>query len=154
MTEFIHIHLIDKRPIGTKLKSHLPLHMTALHWFESPHEPSEIIEKTALALRGLGVVEATATEEDLFGPKLDIPVMRLAEVPKLIQIHTTLMAAMEELGATFNERWTGLENYKPHVTHKADSRLYSNDEIIINDIDLISRSDKNTDKIILERFTL
>lgn len=153
MSEFIHVHLIDKRPVGTNLEKSIPLHMTVLHWFESEHTPERIIDETNAALGFLGEIATKAIEEDLFGPNSDVPVMRLEKNSQLTELHTTLLQAMSDLGVTFDSRWTGESHWNPHVTHKPD-RLYSGDEVNVTDIDLITRPHKNGDRTILHRFEL
>lgn len=154
MTEFIHVHLIDKRPVGSNLGHHIPLHMTVLHWFQSERDPQEIIERTKSALASLPKISVNATTDDLFGPDRNIPVMKLSKTEAIVQLHQTLKDAMEELGAKFDQRWTGALKWSPHVTHKQDKRLYPRDQVVIGDIDLITRSSKNGNRIILQRFRL
>ena len=148
------MHLIDKQPVGTNLGRHIPLHITAVHWFESRRDPHEITEKTRDTLSILGSVSVEAVAEDLFGPNNDIPVMRLSRHPGLVNLHVALVGAMEELGATFDERWTGESKWQPHVTNTEYSRLYLGNEVAITDIDIITRSHKDGDRIILHRFQL
>ena len=128
--------------------------MTILHWFESECEPHEIAEKTELALRAIGPVVVKATTEDLFGPNHDIPVTRLAKDPSLVQLHSNIKNAMEELGTVFDSRWTGETRWNLHVTHKPDNRLYSGNTVHVTDIDLITRPHKDGDRTILQRFEL
>lgn len=154
MSEFIHVHLIDKKPVATNLEKSIPLHMTILHWFESDHNSERIIDETHAALSFLGEIATKAMEEDLFGPNSDVPVMRLEKNPQLTELHTTLLQAMSNLGATFDSRWTGESRWNPHVTHKPDNRLNIGDEIDVDDIDLITRPHKNGDRTILHRFEL
>lgn len=154
MSEYIFVHLIDKQPVGSELGQSIPLHMTLLHWFESNNQPEVIIEAANLALKSIGRIATTTTQEDLFGPEQDIPVVRLDRKPELLHLHSELLSAMEDVGATFDERWTGIENWNPHVTNKPDTRFYPGDEIFVNDIDLITRSRKNKHRKILHRFEL
>lgn len=154
MSEFIFVHLIDKRPVDTTLGRHIPLHMTILHWFESDHEVEEIVERTNAAVSSLAPIAIKATVEDLFGPDNNITVMKLNKDPRLVELHTTLMNAMEELGTTFDGRWTGASNWNPHVTNKQYMRLQPDDTVLVNDIDLITRKYKEGDRAILQRFIL
>jgi len=154
MSEFIFVHLIDKRPVGTELGEHIPLHTTILHWFEVTKGAAEIIAKADATLQPIGRLATKATYEDLFGPDKDIPVMRLEKTPGLIDLHLALKAAMEGMGATFDERWTGSDKWNPHVTHKLDKRLQPSDVVEVGDIDLITRPDPDGSRRILHRFEL
>lgn len=154
MREFIHVHLIDKQPVGTNLGRHIPLHMTVLHWFESRCDIHEIVESTEIALNRLGPIVVSATKEDLFGPDNDVPVMRLERDSRLLQLHMNLKRGMEDLGAEFDTKWTGEARWNPHVSHKEDSRLLPGDQVRIDDIDLITRTGKDGDRMILRRFQL
>jgi hypothetical protein len=154
MNEYIFVHLIEKEPVGSNLGKTIPLHMTALHWFEVDRTADEVNQQAKLALRGLLRLATIAEDEDMFDPDEDVPVMRLVRTPELLDLHLRLLKSMRGLGATFDNRWVGPENWSPHVTHKAESKLSPNDPVIVDDIDLISRVDKNADRIILNRIDL
>jgi len=152
--EYILVHLIDKESVGSLLGKGIPLHMTALHWFSLDCDRIDIIHATESALKDLKQIDTVATHDDLFGPEHDIPVIRLKRTPDLLQLHTSLMQSMKELGAKFDERWIGAENWNPHVTHKSNRRLHTNDKLLINDIDLIVRDGKHGSREIVHRFKL
>lgn len=154
MSEYIFVHLLDKQSIGANLGNHIPLHMTVLHWFKSQLKPNELIDITTSALLPIGIIAVKATYEDMFGPNNDIPVMRLNIDPKLVDLHLNLLQAMQDHGSKINDRWSGELDWNPHVSHKPDLRLYPGDEVLINDIDLICRPNKNGNRTILHRFLL
>ena len=134
--EYIIVHRIDK---STLLDEHIPLHMTALHWFVSDREQDEIISAFRSALRDTATVITHANREDMFGPEHDIPVTRLERTPELLSLHLALEAAFRHLGAKLEERWVGEKNWNPHVTHQPEGRLFSGDEVHITDLDLITK---------------
>ena len=154
MSEFIFVNMIDKEPVGTNLGQSIPLHMTALHWFETDHSPDKIISAAEFSLRSIKRIVSRTTNEDLFGPSKDVPVMRLERTPELLQLHCTLLEAMENLGATFDNRWVGESNWNPHVTHKLDKHLQCNESIKIQDIDLITRDIATGNRKIIHRHSL
>ena len=153
MSEYIYVHLIDKRAIGTSLKS-IPLHMTVLHWFETDQTREVVVSRAKAALNGLKKVTTHATHEDMFGAQRDIPVMRLERNIGLLNLHTALLGAMEDLGASFDRRWTGSNNYSQHVTHKLGGRLAAGEFVVVGDVDVISRDTPNSERVILDRFVL
>lgn len=154
MSDFIFVHLIDKSPVGTELGRSIPLHMTALRWFESDRPQQEIVDATELALQSIGKIVATATCKDMFGADEDVPVMRLGMTNKLSLLHNVLRAAMEGIGATMNERWTGDQQWSPHVSDKPGQQLQIGEEVTIADVDLITRSIETGNRTILHRFNL
>lgn len=154
MSEFIFVHLIDKKPVGSGLGPSIPLHMTALRWFECDRPEQEIIDSAELALQSIGKIIARATEEDMFGSDKDVPVVRLDTTPGLLNLHDTLLQAMQGIEARMNERWTGKDEWNPHVSHKPAARLHPGDEVVIDDIDLIVRSAKTGNRMILHRSNL
>jgi 2'-5' RNA ligase len=154
MSEFIHVYLINKRPVGTNLGLQIPLHMTLLHWFKTNHSLYEVINKTKIALEPFKTTTLTGTKLDLFGADKNIPVTRIDKTPYILQIHLALKSAMEELNALFDERWTGTENWNPHVTHQANTRIAVADKIKVDDVDLIIRQNEKSDRSIIKRFSL
>ncbi len=44
MSEYIFVHLLDKKPVGSELGRSMPLHMTILHWFEGDSEQAAVQE--------------------------------------------------------------------------------------------------------------
>ena len=154
MSELILVHLIEKRPMGSELGKIIPLHMTALHWFETALSPNEVAKIVQETLHTIGAMKVRTTTEDMFGPDKDVPVMRLERTPELLHLHVALVAAMQQVGAKFDERWTGEQNWNPHVTHKLGTRLYPDEEVFIRDIDLISRPSEHESRRIEYRFGL
>lgn len=152
--KYIFVHLIDKKPVGSSLGLQIPLHMTILHWFSTESPASGIIEATSLAIKNIGQINTIATDDDLFGPERDIPVIRVNRTPELLQLHQNLVQSMKELGAEFDERWVGEANWNPHVTHKPNRRLHAGDKLLINNIDLISKDKNNGVRRIVHRFKL
>lgn len=153
MREYIYVYMIDKQPVGSTFKF-VPLHMTALHWFSTEKNPKTIISATTAVLQDLTKISTYATEEAMFGPDKDVPVMKLDRTSELINLHLKLVKAMQSLSVIFDERWTGEVKWYPHVTHKTDIRLYPGDQVLVSDIDLIMRERVDSDRIILERFNL
>jgi 2'-5' RNA ligase len=154
MSEFIFANMLDKEPVGTDLGQSIPLHMTALHWFETDHAADKIISAAELSLSSIKRIFTRTTNDDLFGPSKDVPVMRLERTPELLQLHCTLLEAMEDLGVMLDRRWVGESNWNPHVTHKLNNRLKSNEEFEIRDIDLITRADTMGSRKIIHRYPL
>lgn len=136
--EYIIVHRIDKT---TPLDKHIPLHMTALHWFESDLSPEQLAAELEGVIRNQPAVLAYATREDMFGPNKDVPVMRLERTPELLNLHLTLVEMAHGCDAVLEERWTGENNWNPHVTHQPEGRLNSGDEVQIIDLELITKRD-------------
>lgn len=153
MQTYLFAHLIDKQPVGSSLEI-IPLHITVLHWFVSGRSTAEIIAAARSALDGIPKIVTHATEEDLFGPGYDVPVMLLARTPELAGLHVSLVQAMKNAGAVFDKRRASTANWKPHVTHKRGRQLHSGEEVVISDIDLISRTSPHGNRMILHRFKL
>ncbi len=143
--EYIVVHRIDK---DTPLDEHIPLHMTALHWFEFDQEPGVITEQLRQVAADQSPVTTYARHEDLFGPDNTIPVMRLERTPELLKLHTALEAAMRQVGVTFEERWVGEKNWNPHVTHQPEGRLQRGSEVTITDLDLIIKREDGMRELI------
>lgn len=80
--------------------------------------------------------------------------MRIERAKPLIDLHIALLGAMRKLGAEFDERWTGADNWNPHYTHKSSGRLQPGDSHEVSDIDLITRVSEDGDRMILHRFAL
>ncbi len=152
--EYIFVNLIDKQPPEAKPGKVIPLHMTALHWFATERDVGDIIKSAEVALGDIGKIATTATQESLFGPEHDIPVTQLERTEGLLRLHTNLIWAMRNLGAQFDERWTGEKNWNPHVTHKPNRRMNPGDSLLIDDIDLIYRNGENGIRRIIHHFEL
>ena len=145
---FIIVHQIDKR---TPLGEYIPLHMTALPWFEADSQEL-VVAKLGDFVLSQDAVLTKAVEEDMFGPNLDIPVMRLDRSPALLGLHMGLLALAKAQGWQV-ELWAGEDGWNPHVTHQPEARLGVGDEVYINNLDLIRRrSDGN--KEFIRRFDL
>ena len=134
--EYIFVHQIDKR---TPLDTHIPLHMTALHWFEAEVEPGEMIRMTQFFAKKQESLSTRASKEDLFGQNKDIPVMRLERTAELLDLHIALLGLVRSCGARLDEQWVGESNWNPHVTHQPEARLYAGDEVMVDSLDLITR---------------
>ena len=149
-SEYIIVHRIDK---DTPLDEHIPLHMTALHWFASDRGREEIGEALREVARYQSPVATYATHEDMFGSDRNVPVMRLERTMELLELHTALETTMRRLGVTLEERWVGAKNWSPHVTHQPEGRLYDGDEVTIDDLDLIIKREDGIRELV-SRVTL
>lgn len=134
--EFIIVSRIDKK---TPLDRHIPLHMTALPWFVSGLAPEHVVRELKVVGQSLRPVTTRATDEALFGPEQDIPVVRLERTPELLSLHLGLVALMRNVEGELDTRWVGADNWNPHVTHQPESRLHSGDIVQITDLDLITK---------------
>lgn len=136
-TDYIFVHLIDR---DTEPSTFIPLHMTALHWFQSDKQPVELAALLEKFTSDRQAVHTLAIEEAMFGPDKNIPVVRLERTPQLLDIHLDLLALVDSIGGRLDKRWTGEERWNPHVTHRPEARLQVGDEVIIDDISLFMRS--------------
>lgn len=134
MHEYIVVHQIDKI---TPLDEHIPLHMTALHWFESSTPQDTLVRQFDSLAKTLQPVKTYTTREDMFGPENDVPVMRLERSPELLDMHLALQGMARQTGAMLEERWVGEANWNPHVTHQPEGRLDVGSAIDAVDLDLI-----------------
>ena len=134
--EYIFVHRIDKR---SAMDEHIPLHMTALHWFETDIRAEQLIEGVRAQVETMVPITTTAIHEDMFGPHEDVPVVRLERTPELLDLHLSLLAVIKNMRATLDERWIGEDKWNPHVTHQPEGCLYKGDIIYINDIDMITK---------------
>lgn len=154
MSEYIFVNLIDKHPVGSETGHSIPLHITLLHWFEFERNPEEIIDAAQTALRSIGRITTTATVEDLFGRDGDTPAMRVDRKPELAKLHTALLGTVNRIGGTLDTKWTGRHIWNPHATHRKGNRLHPCDEVVIDDVDLITRESRHGERKILHRFDL
>lgn len=154
MVEYIFVHLIDKKPVGSNVGSSIPLHMTILSWFEVNLTEAALIKIVEGQLSSATPAITKASEVALFGPSNDIPVTQMTRTPELVRLHTTLLDLMRQNGAQFDMNWNGPDNWNPHVSDKPNMKLPAGSEIIVDDIDLVFRTDKNSDRTLLHRFNL
>jgi hypothetical protein len=154
MHRLIVVHSIDKEPVGANLGDSIPLHMTMLHWFVSGRQVQEIDGTIPKIASGIGSLTVAATQEDLFGPNRDVPVMRIERTQRLLGIHLLLADAMRDLGCKLEERWTGEANWNPHVTHKPGRQLQPGDTLTVDSLDLIRMEQATKNRIILARYPL
>ncbi len=145
MSELIVVHRIDNI---TPLDRHIPLHMTALHWFETDAPDAKVAEQLEAFARQQAAVTTRATEEALFGPEHDVPVMRLERTQELLDMHFGLLALAKYLGARLDERWVGEGGWNPHVTHQSEERLQVGDTVEIDSLDLIVREDDGMRRLV------
>lgn len=133
---YIFVHRIDT---GSPFESRIPLHVTLLHWFESNAPVKKITEGAREVLQVTRPMTTYATEEDLFGPDLDIPVMRLARTQEMLDLHIALLGFVKNIkGTLLGAQWTGSDAWNPHVTHALETRLSVGDVVEIDSIDLIA----------------
>lgn len=146
---YILVHRIDS---DARLDTHIPLHMTALHWFEMDVKAEEgLVRDVQEFAQNQPVLHTRATEEVIFGPDNkvnDVPVMRLERTPELVRLHVGLIALVKPYGGLFDERWTGSELWNPHVTHQPEGRLQVGDEVEIDSLDLITKAGDGTCRLV------
>ena len=146
---YILVHRIDS---DARLDTHIPLHMTALHWFEMDVKAEEgLVRDVQEFAQSQQVLHTRATEEAIFGPDNkgnDVPVMRLERTPELVRLHVGLIALVKSYGGLFDERWTGSELWNPHVTHQPEGRLQVGDEVEIDSLDLITKAGDGTCRLV------
>lgn len=124
MKEYILVHLIDKRPVGTNVGKSIPLHLTVVPWFEFGGSLDDLMSIIETKLSKLEPMEVVAETEDFFGPKKNVAVMKLRNDPKLLDLHKNMLNTLEQLGVKVKSRWIGEGGWSPHVTHKQGSRLH------------------------------
>lgn len=56
----------------------------------------------------------------------------------LLYLHITLLELVEEMGGVLDRRWTGEDNWNPHVTHTEQTMLQVGDTVCVDDVDLIA----------------
>lgn len=134
--EHIFVSRIDK---STPLTHSIPLHMTALHWFETDTDQDTIASGLREVAKVRQAITARAIAEDMFGPDKDVPVVRLERTPELLDLHLSLLALAKQVGGRLDERWVGVDKWNPHVTHQLERRLYIGDTVSLDDIDLITK---------------
>lgn len=154
MFEYIFVHSIDKRPVGSNVGLSIPLHMTLVPWFKTPMAPQYLISKVKPAIESLASVTTTTTHEDLFGPNIDIPVMRLQKTQTLVDLHQALLDIVINTGGQLDTKWTGPDKWQPHVTHKPDRRMLAGEKLSVDAIDLLNRAGRNSGRLLLHRFSL
>lgn len=134
--EYIFVHRIDKQ---SEMDEHIPLHMTALHWFQADIDAERLVENVRARVETVTSITTTATSEDMFGPHKDIPVVRLERTTQLLGLHLSLLEIAKNAGAVLDERWVGADKWNPHVTHQRDGRLDVGAKVQINDLDVITK---------------
>lgn len=89
-----------------------------------------------------------ATEEALFGPEHDVPVVRLERTQGLLDVHLGLLALAEYLDARLDTRWVGEDKWNPHVTHQLEGRLQVGDKVRVDGLDLITKEDDGMRRLV------
>lgn len=146
---YILVHRIDS---DARLDTHIPLHMTALHWFEMDVKAEEgLVRDVQEFAQNQPVLHTRATEEAIFGldnKGNDVPVMRLEKTLELVRLHVGLIALVKVYGGLFDERWTGAERWNPHVTHQLEGRLQVGDKVRVDSLDLVAKEDDGMRRLV------
>ena len=109
---------------------------------------AKVAEQLEAFARQQAVVTTRATEEGLFGPVHDVPVMRLERTQEPLDMHFGVLALAKYLGARLDERWVGEGGWNPHVTHQSEGRLQVGDTVEIDSLDLIVREDDGMRRLV------
>jgi len=148
MAEYLFANFIEE-PKTDQISGSLPLHLTLLHWFETTHTPPEVSSAITPIITSLGVISTYASQEDLFGPNNDVPVVRLHRSPQLLELHLGLIAAVQPLGVCFDDRWIG-SKWNPHVTNTVHSKLNVGQPVEIGNVSIVYRAKKGDPKSIID----
>jgi len=124
---------------GVEFKSdEWPHHVTVIPWFDtdSPDVGRRLLSGMA---ERYDRAKATVGEMALFGVDEDVKVSRLVS-DDLVNIHTTGLGMLRDLGLEVNNsRFIG-QGYKPHITHHDTGAIpRKGDELTIKSLSLIER---------------
>jgi 2'-5' RNA ligase len=124
-----------------------PLHITVLPPFGTHTAPADIVDTIAAVIAAVAsppsAITATASGDELFGRRHDIPVTVLADNEELTRLHRALVEAVRPLAASPDEpAFTG-PGFRPHVTTKHHGRIHVGDELTLTQVALVDMAPRS-----------
>ncbi len=140
------VHFVEKQLEGwTFARSHWPLHITLVPWFQTKDEEAVMrsLDRLAAELENMNLTVGGV--EDVSGPGHRQANFIKNQQP-VRELHKYLLATLERADIELHEsRFTGKE-YRAHVTrHRADGRhSTAGEHILLNDFHLVKMLDAKT----------
>lgn len=101
----------------------LPLHCTVVHWFRSELAPADILKAVTPIVEATKPVELISGAADMFGEDNDVPVNRLTDDEKAMELHKSLHTALKNIGVVdVAPKWTQ-DGFNMHVTRQRSGRF-------------------------------
>lgn len=91
-------------------------HITLAPWFAVENERDVLVDLHRLA-RTIPAFSVTVRQQELFGPKQDVPVNVVADQAQFKALHQKLLAFFKACGATYDKQWAD-EQYIAHITRR------------------------------------
>lgn len=124
-----------------------PLHVTVLPWFSVPDEPKfiQFLHDHLLSESGF---EAIMGEDAAFGVNGEIPVTLAASRQPFAVLHNYLLEAVHDHGGEMLVNTWLRDNYRPHVTHHGDNRLFEGDAFMVQSLTLVRLLDEDMCEVV------
>ncbi|WP_157181099.1 2'-5' RNA ligase family protein [Actinopolymorpha alba] len=119
------------------LGTHWPLHLTLVPNFSIELAQDRLRDLLQRALVRQESISVTAAGDDLFGPRRTVQVTLLQARQELLLLHTSIVAALFDAGAIFDNPEYVNAGYRPHVTVCPWRRLRSGDEVVVDSLAIV-----------------
>lgn len=144
------VAMVDPAAVPTRFRRkrlEWPLHVTVAPWFTVPDE-AEFISFLKTHLPSEPQFEAVMGENTAFGTDREIPVTLVLNRQPFALLHNYLLEVVQgHHGEILVNTWLR-EDYKPHVTHHGDSRLFPGDSFMVRAITLVRLLDEDMCEVI------
>ena len=114
-----------------------PLHVTLAGVFAVDKKGQQLASELAELLHNQHPVEIEADEKDMFGPKQDIPVMKVRKTSALMDLYKLIHEWLEDSGARYNAPQYQGEGYLPHSTFQKSGSLAQGEKRTLRSVSLI-----------------
>ncbi len=144
------VAMVDPASVPSTFRRKLlewPLHVTVAPWFSVPDEDL-FIQFLERNLPSEPSFESLMGEDAAFGADNEIPVTLVSNREPFAVLHNYLLEAIHGYdGVMLVNTWIR-ENYKPHVTHHGENRLFPGDTFMVRSLTLVRLLDEDVCEVV------
>ncbi len=152
MNRYIIASFLGRIPAGTAFpESEWPLHVTLTRAFLSGHDEQDLIKTLERALEGKESFALVGKSEELFGPKLDRPVIELERTGEISGLNASLKQSFaSSIDRPVPDKYP---EYRPHVTRQGNEGIAVGDTVTVSSVSLI-RANPDSERLVLATIPL
>jgi len=118
-----------------------PLHTTIVPWFSVEDGREKDLDSLLKEISGRHKpVVAKIGEVAMFGPRKDVPVNIVLPSRELTELHLDVFETLEGNGFPVHQTEYCGENYRPHISHQAEKKIYDGAEVRMSKLALIKQT--------------
>ncbi len=109
-----------------------------------PFETGLDAEAVAALIPRVPPIPVVASARERFGAHATVPVTVLRASAPLQALHTGLVDALEQAGATIRDQHHVRDGYRPHATDQRTGRLHPGEHALLTSLSVVARAPRST----------